>query len=154
MIFVAARRCPARWTEPLFLPTGAVRNEVRPIRRTYRKSTKCRSESAFRVTRAKKLDFFTPSTDVASIWIASVRFPALLDGLFSVPGRLWALSGHPWGALGTLPGAPGRPRSSLEAPRAPRGSPGASLIVLASILGASKTPWERFGVDFDTDLGA
>ena len=104
----------------MFLQTGAVRNEVRPIRRTYRKSTKYRSESAFRLTRAKKLDFFNPSIDVASIWIASVRFPALLDGLFGVPGRLWALSGHPWGALGTLPGrtadAPDRPLKLLGHP--------------------------------------
>ena len=104
----------------MFLLTGAVRNEVPPIRRIYRKSTNRRSERAFRVTRAKKLDFFTPSTDVASIWIASVRFPALLDGLFGVPGRLWALSGHPWGALGTLPGrtgdAPDRPSKLLGHP--------------------------------------
>ena len=101
------------------------------------------------MTRAKKLDFLTPSTDVASIWIASVRFPALLDGLFGVPGRLWALSGHPWGALGTLPGrtgdAPDRPSKLL-------GHPGVALehpwIVLASILGAAEIPKDRFRVDF------
>ena len=72
------------------------------------------------MTRAKKLDFFIPSTDVASIWPASVRFPALLDGLFGVPGSLWALSGHHWGALGTLPGctedAPNRPSKLLGHP--------------------------------------
>ena len=132
----------------MFLLTGAVRNKVSPIRRTYRKSMKCHSESAFRVTRAKKLDFFTPRTDMASIWIASVRFPALLDGLFGVPGRLGALSGHPWGTLGTLPG---RTRDASDRPSKLLGHPGIALehpwIVLASTLGASKTPRERFLVD-------
>ena len=133
----------------MFLLTGAVRNEVRPIRETSRKSTWHRSESVFRATHANTLDVCAVRADFPSILVASARVLALFDGTFDVPGRSWALSGRPWEALGTLPGrtedAPDRPSKLLGRPGVPLERPG---IVLASILGAAETPKDRFWVDF------
>ena len=118
-------------------PKFAARALPERLARSSENRAKIGRKSVCERTVRRKLDFFVPGRDLASIWAASARSRTL-------PGALSGVPGHAWGSSGRSRDAPGTPQDAPETLPRP----------LRDALGRHEASREGPGTDFRSILSA